>query len=113
MNVNLSLIILHLDLQTLSNGCLLDGGQVISRSLSTNDVGGELRSILSDYLEIRPDWVRFNLVDVIPTMSDLSVVYTCLIPSIIKSKKGQWTQLGEIDDKNIKKLVFQASQKTT
>ena len=110
MNVNLKLIILHVDLQTLANGCLLENDVLISRPLLNSDISGGLRDILVECLEIRPEWVRFNLIDVIQEESNVSIVYSCLIPSILQNLKGKWTQLGEINDKQIKKLVFQASQ---
>lgn len=111
MNVNLNLIILHLDLQTASNGCLVNDGNFISRSLSNSNIDSELRDILLEYLEVRPEWVKFHLVDVIYTEKDINIVYACLIPIIIQSKKGQWVPLGTINDTNTKRLVFQASQK--
>jgi hypothetical protein len=69
-----------------------------------------LRQLLVDYLEIRPEWVKFNLVDVIQEELGIAIVYCCLIPSILKNLKGQWIPIGEINDKQIKKLVFKASQ---
>ena len=115
MNVNLNLIILHLDLQQTSSGCLVDDGHLISRSLSHSDIEGELRDILLEYLALKsvpPKWIRFHLVDVINTESDINIVYSCLIPMMIQSKKGQWTPLGMINDKQTQRLVFQAGQKT-
>ncbi len=111
MNVHLKLIILHLDLQTMANGCLVDEGHIISRPLLCSDIGSGLRDILLDYLEIKPEWVKFNLVDVLYDESNIEIVYTCLIPAIIKNIKGQWIPLGTINDQENKRLVFQASQK--
>ena len=112
MNVNLKLIILHIELQTMSSGCLLDDENIISRTL--NDPGDNLslvlRSLLTEYLEIRPEWVKFNLVDVIQEEQELAIVYFCLIPSLLKNLKGQWIPIEKINDKQIKKLAYRASQ---
>jgi hypothetical protein len=111
MNVNLKLIILHLNLDTMINGCLLDDEQIISISLQQNDIKNELKNILVDFIELKPDWVRYNLVDIIPEDDGIAIVYTCMIPALMKNKKGQWTEIGRINDTDTKKLVFQASQK--
>ena len=114
MNVNLKLIILHIELETMSNGCLLDGEppSIISYTLKNEDenLSNRLRQLLVEYLEIRPEWVKFNLVDVIQEERDLAIIYSCLIPSILKNLKGKWIPLGEINDKDTKKLVFKATQ---
>ena len=90
----------------------MDGENIISRTLGNSDtnLSVELRNLLTEYLEIRPEWVKFNLVDVLQEESDVSIVYSCIIPSILKNLKGKWIPLGEINDKQIKKLAFQASQ---
>jgi len=111
MNVNIKLIILHLNLQTKTSSCLLDDDQIISRPLLDENIGNGLRDILLEYLTLEPEWVRFNLVDVIHTTKNISMIYSCMIPTIIKNHKGTWVNLGEIDDTDIKRLVFQASQK--
>jgi hypothetical protein len=111
MNLNLNLIILHLDLQTSNGGCLVDDERLISRPLSNTNIDSGLRDILLEYLEIRPEWVKFHLVDVLYTKSEIVLVYSCLIPIVIQSKKGQWMPLGAINDSKAKELVFKASQK--
>lgn len=113
MNVEIKLIILHLDLMEGSSGVLLEDSSIISHTLSDNDIDRALRDILLEYLELHPEWVKFNLIDTLPTNSHISIVYSCLVPSLIKNKKGQWHTLGEINDKEIKRLVFQASQRIT
>lgn len=112
MNVKLNLIILHIDMLTGTNGCLLDDKQFISRPLLNDDIEGELRDILLEYLEMKVDWVKFCLIDVIAKDGDITIFYGCLIPSILKNKKGAWTNLGDINDRENKRLVFQAGQKT-
>ena len=112
MNVEIKLIILHLDLSDGSSGVLLENNEIISHTLSNNNIDGVLRDVLFEYLELRPEWVKFNLIDTLPTNSHISIVYSCLIPAVINNKKGQWHSLGDINDKEIKRLVFQASQRT-
>lgn len=111
MNVDLKLIILHLDLITLAHGVLLEDEIIISRSLVNNNIAKGLRDILLEFLELKPDWVKFNLIDTLPTNSHIAIIYSCLIPSMIKNKKGRWTTIGEINDKETKRLIFQATQK--
>ena len=114
MNVNLKLIILHIDLCVWSSECLLDEEphHIISKNLddTNQNLSTALKQILVDYLEIRPEWVKFNLVDVIQEELGIAIVYFCLIPSLLKNLKGQWIPIGEITDENVKKLVFKASQ---
>lgn len=111
MNVNLSLIVLHLDLTSATSGVLLNEGKIPSRPLTNSNIGDGLRDLLLEYLEIHPAWVKFILVDVIYDENNITIIYSCLIPTVISNLKGQWILPGEIDANNLKKLVFQASQK--
>lgn len=111
MNVEIKLIILRLDLPNGSSEVLLENNSIISHILPTNDVGGVLRDVLFEYLELHPEWVKFNLIDTIPTNSHIAIIYSCLIPYVIKNKKGKWYKIGDINDKDIKKLIFQSIQK--
>lgn len=110
MNVELKLIVLHLNLQTKNSSCLLEEKQLISRPLLNGDIDRGLRDILLDYLEIEPDWVRFTLIDVLGQDDQISIVYGCMIPYIVKNINGTWNALGDIDDNDTRRLVFQASQ---
>lgn len=112
MNVELKLIVLHVNLQTKLSACLLQNEQLISCPL-LNNIDSGLRDILVEYLDIEPDWVRFNLVDVIEEENSLAIIYGCVIPYVVKQKKGVWTKLGDIDDNKDRQLVFEASQKIT
>lgn len=111
MNVNLSLIVLHLDLTSATSGVLLNEGKIPSRPLTDSNISDGLRDLLLEYLELHPEWVKFTLIDVVYDSSDINIIYSCLIPSVINNLKGQWISPGEINKTNVKKLVFQASQK--
>ena len=111
MNVNLSLIVLHLDLTSATSGVLLDEGNVPSRPLTDSNIGNGLRDLLLEYLELHPEWVKFILIDVVYDTQNITIIYGCLIPTVINNLKGQWVSPGEINAVDLKKLVFQASQK--
>jgi hypothetical protein len=112
MNIKLELILLHLDISTSTCGCLLEDNNFISRPLLTSKVESELRDILLEYIETRVDWVRFTLFDVQADGEDIVLIYCSIIPFMLKNKKGDWINVGEIENEHIKKTAFQASQKT-
>jgi len=111
MQVNIKVIVLHLDLNTNCHYCLLENNELPTCTLDTPDVPGALQVLLIDYLEIDPEWVSFYLIEAVGENASLSLVYTCMIPSIIKNKKGTWINIGDIEDEIIKTTLFQAIHK--
>ena len=58
------------------------------------------------------DWVSFVLLDVeVDADNILYVTYACLVPSILETKQGIWTEIGIVENGNIQKMVFEAGQK--
>jgi oligoribonuclease (3'-5' exoribonuclease) len=112
MNVSIKLIILHLNLENEELNCLLFLDNIIQQkyTLDAGNISICLRKILSSFLEIDPEWVKFYLVDVKTGMESLDIYYSCLIPQAIKNKKGKWINVGKIND-DIKEIVFLGSQK--
>jgi hypothetical protein len=67
--------------------------------------------ILEEYLKIKPDWVSFCLLDVLSKDDTLFIYYTCLVPGIMEHNKGEWSDIGSIEDGDIQKMVFEAGQR--
>lgn|SRR3990167_4198675 len=62
-----------------------------------------LSDIISKYLEIHADWVKFFLVDVkqVEQSSSVDIIYTCLIPEQTRLLSGKWVKIQDINgDKN-------------
>ena len=115
MDVVTRLIVLHIDYETGSNRCLFDDdGQFPSKTIPDLHQPVQLGStILEEYLEIKPDWVSFALIDVeVDKNNTLFIYYTCMVPAIIKNNKGKWINVGDIQDGDVKKIVFKAGQET-
>jgi hypothetical protein len=113
MNVQLKLIVLHIDLLTGTNGCLLDEDRIITYPFFMYDVDKNLRYILRQYIPINLDWVNFHLLDVTTNNICIFIHYGCLIPCVVEATKGNWINLGDIHDKEVQRLAFQASQRLT
>ena len=115
MLVKTRLVILHINFSDGSHRVLLDddGSLPCKPVLDLHQPIQFGPSILSEYLEIEPEWVSFALVDLeVEPDNTLYVYYTCMIPNIIENLKGKWTEIGQIaDDGNIQKIVFEAGQK--
>jgi len=116
MLVKTRLIVLHVDFQNGIHKCLLDdNGELPCRNVLDLHQPVQFGSeILKDYLEIEPEWVTFTLVDIeVEESNILFVYYTCMVPNVLKLKKGQWVEVGKIQDDtdNIQKMVFESGQK--
>lgn len=112
MNVEIKLIILNLDLQMKEANCLLYLDSIISKKISKPKIDDALKSLLNEFLHINnSEWVVFNLVNVENDDKGIYISYVCLIPQIIKNKKGKWYKIGTIPNEDVKNLVFLASQK--
>ena len=109
MNVNLQLVVLHMNYDNGFYRCLLDDNKIISITLTNPDIIMELKKMMIDYLDINPEWVSFSLVDV-EGGDNITITYTCMIPSILENFKGEWMDIGEINGIN-RTLVLKASQK--
>jgi hypothetical protein len=95
----------------MSSGVLLDNGDIPRTILLNSDITQHLSDLVSQYLDLIPSWVKFNLVDVLDEDYDIVLVYAAMVPSQILTKQGQWISPGELNDSKIKKLVFKAAQK--
>jgi hypothetical protein len=114
MNVKLNLVILYLDLKTFENGCLLnENSNIVECTLNSNEIYETLKLLLVEYLDVHPNWVKFELVNVVEKEEDLHVIYVCMVPAIIKNKKGAWTRIGNIKDEYVHKMVYEASQRAS
>ena len=113
MNVCLKLIILNIDVENGNASVLLHLNKIISKKLSPKDnIIENLKDLLVSFLQIRTDWVDFILVDLVQNdKNEIEIYYSCVIPQIIKNKKGKWYKIGEIQDENIQKIIYMASQK--
>ena len=111
MNTNISLIILHLNLQNGEHGCLFDEETLPKQILNDNNIAKGLINLLTEHLDIDHRWVNFALIDVVAEDEDINIIYGCLIPAVVESKIGKWKTASEINDSNTKKLVFKATQK--
>ena len=114
MDIKARFIIFHVDLQDGSFHCLFDDDENLP-SLRVKDNCPPIQNgpdILEQYLDIKPDWVTFYLVDVeLDSDNTIYIYYTCIIPHVIKSKIGKWIEIGTIDNEHIQKIVFQAGQR--
>jgi len=108
MDVNLGLIILCIDLKQSTPQILLEDGQIPTQKLDGHPLLF-CEQICKDFLEIDTKWIDFILVDV-KYDDDLTLYYTCMIPKIIKTKKGEWESIGAVHE-NFQKLVFEAGQR--
>lgn len=115
MDVETRLVILHIDFSNGVHKCLLDGGKLPSSLVFECHPADMGPSILTKYLEIEPEWVSFVLVSIEyeaqEDRSVLAIYYGCMIPNIIKNLQGSWQDIGEIDDGDIQRIVFEAGQK--
>lgn len=111
MYVKTRLIILHIDFQAGTHRCLLDGGSLPIMGVSDSHPVECGPLLLKKYLEIEPEWVTFTLVNVNNDKDTLFIYYTCMIPNVINNIKGEWTDIGRIEDGIIQRLVFEAGQK--
>ena len=105
------LAILHIDFETGSQRCLMDDDDLPFYNLLNKHPVDMCPIILENFLEIESDWVTFLLIDVGFEDETLIIYYTCLIPAIVNNTQGQWTDIGDIKDGKIQKLVFEAGQK--
>lgn len=110
MRVETRLIVLHIDFQSGTHKCLLEGGSLPSAEVSDRHPLDCCPELLKRYLIIMPDWVSFMLVNV-DYEDSLIVYYTCMIPQTIENNKGEWKDIGEINDGTIQRVVFEAGQK--
>lgn len=110
MHTKIGLIVLHFDFAKSDHKCLLKNNDLIYSDISL-PIDSRLRELLSAHLDIDPEWVTFYLVDVVDNQDDVIIYYTCMIPSIIENKIGDWVGIGEIINEDIQKTIFLASQK--
>lgn len=116
MLVKTRLIVLHIDFKDNTHKCLMadDGGLPCKDVLDLHQPIQFGPAILAEYLEIEPEWVTFALVDIeVEEDNTLYVYYTCMIPGILQNRKGQWVEVGNINDDtgNVQKMVYEAGQK--
>jgi hypothetical protein len=114
MLVKTRLIILNIDFGSGLHKCLLtDDGQLPCKDVL--DLHQPIQfgpSILEEYLEMETDWVKFVLLNVeVDEDNVLHVTYACMVPNILKNKKGVWTEIGILQNGNIQQMVFEAGQK--
>ncbi len=111
MHVETRLIILHIDFDTGAQQCLFDNHCLPFRRIDSEHPQTVCPKILEEFLEVDPSWVTFTLVDV--TYDDtLAIYYTCLIPAVLENHRGEWTDIGDIDNEDIQKIIFEAGQKS-
>lgn len=114
MRVKLKLIILCFDFNSKSYSCIYDKDGFPSKYITKDSISNNLETLLKNYLDTDPTWIDNYLLDseVVTTKSSvLNLYYTCLIPSIITTKKGKWINVEQIERED-QKLIFEAIQKT-
>jgi len=110
MYVETRLIIIHIDYDTGNNKCLVNNNILPSKSITESHPADSCPTILTEFLEIEPVWVKFILVDVDYEDKKLIIYYTCVIPAIVKNFKGDWLDIGSVNN-DIQKVVLKAAQK--
>lgn len=118
MKNRIKLIILHIDLSTTNIQCLIDDknsgiDSIPSLYLKNADILSKLQSLASLYLHTKPDWLHFNIVDIISDIEEncINIIYMVLIPITVSNKLGQWINVGEIEDEVVKTIVYKSTQK--
>ena len=110
MYVETRLIIIHIDYDSGNSQCLINNNILPSKIIKKSHPIDSCPTILTQFLEIEPVWVRFILVDIDYQDDTLIIYYTCVIPSIVKNFKGDWLDIGSTND-DIQKVVLKAAQK--
>jgi len=115
MLVKTRLIVLHIDFKDGTHKCLLDddGGLPCKEVLDLHQPIQRGPDILAEYLEVDAGWVTFHLVNVeVDEDNTLFIYYTCMVPAVLNNLKGQWVEVGKINDDQgyVQKIVYEAGQ---
>jgi hypothetical protein len=111
MYVRIKIIVVSINLDKKESSCFTFLDDFLTKSITnkTADINIALKDCLSSFFEIESDWVKFKIVDVEKEDNYINIYYTCLIPQSLTIKKGKWTEIGKMNEKDIQ-LVFKALQ---
>ena len=113
MNIRVDIYVFSLDYTINEYLILLSDGYIISYEYNEGDIATKTKEVIGNIFEINGYWLNLKLIDVHSDERDFVITYSCLMPTILKSKTYNWENIGKINDENTKQIIMQILRKTT